>query len=434
MPSTIGLKNRSITITTIALSFCFLTCWGASLGPGTRWKSCSVVYNDTLYVWGGEQVTPGYPNFTSTTLPLSTTDRTVWTDLSWDIPAVLADKTTNIPVGPCVVSPSGILVVGGMDLFGFDLNAKAYVSLNLTGGNPLATLATRSNVRNVNVEDSVYYFGGYAGQGLNVTTAPPQPELFILNMTTWNWKSDSVAKTETIPPNYEGASLIYGDNGFIYMIGGAAYVGNISCYFSKIYMYNIEARTWATVTPSFSTWTNGITTSRLVTYNGTIYAFHGESNFVNSGKPGSGSAVVNFTRAFDIQLNEASQQDISRSQQYAPSASAFNTPGVFGDAVIFTSGINNSGIAVTGIWVYNFTLQDWANSVAAGPYLPSLSPLNSTSVSSTLSPSRGAGGLNVGVIAGVIVAAVVVMIALLCDIAGKATKLIAHVARSRKFS
>ncbi|RUS25849.1 hypothetical protein BC938DRAFT_471563 [Jimgerdemannia flammicorona] len=414
MPSP-GLSNFSMATTALFLFSCFLTCWGASLGPGPRQLSCNVVYNNTLYVWGGAQVAPGYPNFTSTTLPLSTTDPTVWTDLSWDIPVILADKTKDILADPCVVSPSGILVVGGTNLFGFDLNAKVYVSLNLTGGNPLTTLATRHNVRNVAVEGSIYYFGGYADVGLNVTTSPPHPELFILNMTTWNWKSDSVANTEMIPPNYEEASVIYGDNGFIYMIGGASYTP-IIYYFSDIYKYNIGTRTWAAVTPSFGGWTTGMDNSRLVKYNGTIYVFHGGSDFVTSGQPGNRTAMVNLTRAYDIQLNRVSQQDISLSQ-YAPNASVFNKPGVIGDAVIFISGIKDGQSAVNGTWAYNLTLNDWTNSVAAGPYLPSLfDPSNSTSSSSTPSttplPSNGAGGPNIGVILGLVIAVIVVIAAL----------------------
>ncbi|RUS27763.1 hypothetical protein BC938DRAFT_482768 [Jimgerdemannia flammicorona] len=119
--------------------------------------------------------------------------------------------------------------------------------------------------------------------------------------------------------------------------------------------------------------------------------------------------MVNLTRAYDIQLNRVSQQDISHSQ-YAPNASVLNIPGVIGDAVV-----------VNGTWIYNFTLQDWTNSVAAGPYLPSLlGPSNSTSPSSTLSktpsqtpaPFNGAGSPNISVIVGVIVAAVVVIAAL----------------------
>lgn len=102
-------------------------------------------------------MSPNYPyaNFTSTLLPQST-NQIIWTDLSWDIPSNLTSINQVIPTWPCAILPAGILVVGDVTTFGYDLIANTYVKLNITGDAPLAlaALSGRTNVRIVQVKGS----------------------------------------------------------------------------------------------------------------------------------------------------------------------------------------------------------------------------------------------------------------------------------------
>lgn len=229
-----------------------------------------------MFVWGGgvfNETNPEYPykNFTSTKFPLTTTN-VVWTDLSWDIPVALADNNTFIPISPCVISPSAILVVGGTNLFGYDIAAATYVPLNLTGANPLNILSTRTNVRSVNVKDSVYYFGGYSGSGLNQTA---MTDYYVLNLTTWQWTSSTVQNPQSIPPNYDAASMAYVNNGGIYMLGGSQPLN----YSTNVYKFDIDTQTWSFVQPSNpGGWTSGFDTTESFAYNNFIFTFEGYSD------------------------------------------------------------------------------------------------------------------------------------------------------------
>src|SRR4051794_38575914 len=97
---------QAIVFAGIVSLTCLLKPCLAGLGPGARTGACTAVYNNTIYVWGGQVNFPS-ANFTSTTLPISIGGSIVWNDLSWDIPPNLANNSTQIPTWPCVVSPDG---------------------------------------------------------------------------------------------------------------------------------------------------------------------------------------------------------------------------------------------------------------------------------------------------------------------------------------
>ncbi|RUP06753.1 hypothetical protein BC936DRAFT_140280 [Jimgerdemannia flammicorona] len=281
----------SISVRSIVLAAFVLCClpnpgFGSGLGPGGRYEdACTVVYNNTLYVWGARLASRSYSNFTSTALPLSTSGPTIWTDLSWDIPSSLANKQKRIPTWPCVVSPNGILLVGGQNMFGYDLVANAYVSLNFTN-NPLS-LVEKFNVRVAQVEDSVYVFGGYNSTSLNASIAVPSNVVSVLNMTTWSWSMSNVTNSvSSIPPNYDRSSLIYGGNGFIYMFGGSQIYSNSSrFYYAAIYRFNIEIKTWSSCKPA-GKWKIGFDSAVPVRFDGMIYLFHGGTNDMPPGQRG----------------------------------------------------------------------------------------------------------------------------------------------------
>ncbi|RUS17870.1 hypothetical protein BC937DRAFT_89394 [Endogone sp. FLAS-F59071] len=383
------------------------------IGPGYKVAPCVTIYNNTLLVWGGSvinETNPPYPykNFTSTTFPLTTTN-IVWTDLSWDIPVALANNNTLIPISPCVISPTGILVVGGTNLFGYDITAANYVSLNLTGANPLNTLSTRANVRMVNVKDSVYYFGGYSGKGLNQTA---MSDYYILNMTTWQWSSSSVQNPQSIPPNYDASSMAYVDNGAIYMIAGS----QPHNYTTNVYMFDINSQIWSLVQPSNpGAWTSGFDTAESFTYNNFIFTFYGYSE-LHVGYAG----ITNVTHIIDTSTNTLIQQSVYNSPQYAIGPSFLSgVTASHEDSAIFVWGRPNRTIYNPDtVYVYNLSIRDWTNYAAPGPYItttpnlvippspPSASGTSTNSSSPNVAVIGGAVGGSVVVIAAIVIAAI----------------------------
>ncbi|RUS14082.1 hypothetical protein BC937DRAFT_94374 [Endogone sp. FLAS-F59071] len=385
-------------------------CEATSLGPSEKQSACSFVYNNTLYVWGGAKVPGSSANFTSASLPLSTTNPIAWVVLSWNIPTFLANANQAIPAWPCVVSPTGILVVGGNNMFGYDLIANMYVRDNITGGNPFDVLSSRTNVQVVQVEDSLYVFGGY-----NNVTAAPQSDMYILNLTTWEWSVDAVNNPQSIPPNYDSPTLVYGGNGFIYRFGGSqnSSIGQ-AIYYSDIYRFDINARIWSLVTPNGGP-LSGYDDATSVAYKGKVYIFDGGTNNWTSGVSDSGVAfTTEVMRLYDITSNSISLQT-NYNFQYAAPGQLYPPTAVINDAMIVT-GQNTPDI--WNIWIYNLTIEDWTTTVAAGPYLPSHSEISKSTVSSsillppTLSPTLSAPSpspTNLGVIIGPIVGGVVVI-------------------------
>ncbi|RUS20688.1 hypothetical protein BC937DRAFT_94596 [Endogone sp. FLAS-F59071] len=390
----------------LVLSFYLLKlCEATSLGPGARHRACTTVYDNTLYVWGGIEdttVSPTYANFTSAYLPLSTGNIT-WVDLSWNIPSYLANPNQTISTWPCLVSPSGILLVGGNNMFGYDLVHNTYVQLNTTGVNPLASLSNRTNVRMVQVEDSFYVFGGYSGYGLNTTAAVPQTDMYILNLTMWEWSVSSVNDPQSIPPNYDWPAL-----------AGAA------VYYSDIYKFDINAGNWSSVTP-YGSVLSGYDDATPVVYKGKVYIFYGGTNDATPGVSDHGySTYSNVIRLYDVASNTISAPTYSNIQN-APPAELYVSAALADDVVIVVSGQTTPSINVVGIWAYNVTVQDWTTTVAADPQFPSHfrisastapSTAPSTASSSSLSPtisSTPSNSTNVGVIVGPIVGGIVVI-------------------------
>ncbi|RUS18755.1 hypothetical protein BC937DRAFT_88390 [Endogone sp. FLAS-F59071] len=380
------------------------------IGPGYKDSPCVTIYNNTMFVWGGGVINKAYPykNFSSTTFPLTTTN-IVWTDLSWDIPVALANNNTFIPISPCVISPTGILVVGGTNLFGYDITAANYVSLNLTGANPLNTLSTRTNVRMVNVKDSVYYFGGYSGKGLNQTA---MSDYYILNMATWQWSSSFVQNPQSIPPNYDASSMAYVDNGAIYMIAGSQLLD----YTTNIYKFDINSQTWSFVQPSNpGAWTSGFDTAESFTYNNFIFTFNGYSDI--AGSPSSTSV----THILDTSTNTLIQQSVYNTPRYAI-GSSYLRGGIAAsheDSVIFVwERPNRTHYNPDTVYVYNLSIRDWTNYAAPGPYIykttpnpailsnPPSAPSTSTNSSPNVAVIWGAVGGSVVVIAAIVIAAV----------------------------
>ncbi|RUS19001.1 hypothetical protein BC937DRAFT_88085 [Endogone sp. FLAS-F59071] len=389
------------------------------IGPGYKDAPCVTIYNNTMFVWGGgvvNETNPPYPykNFTSTTFPLTTTNIT-WTDLSWDIPVALANNNTFISISPCVVSPTGILVVGGTNLFGYDITAANYVSLNLTGANPLNALSTRTNVRMVNVKDSVYYFGGYSGTGLNQSA---MSDYYILNMTTWQWSSSFVQNPQSIPPNFDASSMAYVDNGAIYMIAGSQPFN----YTTNVYKFDINSQTWSLVQPSNpGAWTSGFDTAESFTYNNFIFTFDGYSEFnatiINYYYRISSlgyAGLTNVTHILDTSTNTLIQQSVYNSPQYAIGNSFLSgVAASHEDSVIFVWDRPNRTIYNPDtVYVYNLTIRDWTNYAALGPYIYTTTPNSAPSSLPSASGTSTNSSPNVAVIGGAVGGSVVVIAAI----------------------
>ncbi|RUS23838.1 hypothetical protein BC938DRAFT_474544 [Jimgerdemannia flammicorona] len=361
----------------------------ADPGPDARTGSCNIVWKDRLYVLGGlPQLNSPYSNFSYTDFPIDTRYRLTWHDLPFNRAALSDPGSQTQTVSPCVLAPSGVIIAGAPNLIGFDLNTNTWVLINVTGFNPLSMLVSRQNVRFVQLDDSIVYFGGYQTTSL---IASPYTDFYTLNTSTWIWSNDTVGNVSSIPPNYDHSNLVAA-NGIVYMFGGSYNTSTgMGIYFNDTYKFDMAKKVWSPCAYVMDVKADSMQVvnyknQRAVLISGAYLA------------PGASYSTLlgmvhffNYTDETFAVINPASPP-VTQQNAYPPPLLTGNLA-VQGDAIIMYGGIKGSWNAYTSlnqIFVFNMSEPpilifqpppDWTSTAAA--LLPS-SP-NITSITSITS-------------------------------------------------
>ncbi|RUS24435.1 hypothetical protein BC938DRAFT_473587, partial [Jimgerdemannia flammicorona] len=168
------------------------------------------------------------------------------------------------------------------------------------------------------------------------------------------------------------------------MFGGSQIYSNSSrFYYAAIYRFNIEIKTWSSCKPA-GKWKIGFDSAVPVRFDGMIYLFHGGTNDMPPGQPSNNtSTVTNATYIYNVLGNTVVEQTSSSYPLYAAPPSLFNYGGVHDDSVIFVSGFSIAQDGLDGIWVYNFTTQDWVAGAAKTTPLTTTTTITTTTTTTT---------------------------------------------------